>query len=142
MPVYSFYCPRHVEERTYSMASVPKWIKCSCGKRAKLGIPSRLTEMFVENKVVSDKTKQLFRYVFGKKKAAKIRTTRDIDANFQDFARRFPHLQPGYKRGKTYDLHSASDIKNLGTPIDTCRDPFPDTPITDERRNNPERRII
>ncbi len=123
------------------MSRIPKWVKCeTCGKRATLGLPSSLSSQFVKNASVNEKTRKLFEQVFGKKKASKIRTTADIDANFRDVARRYPHLMPGYKRGRNYNPDSAADMRELGHPGDVSRDPFPMEKITDDGRLNPERR--
>ena len=141
MPVYSFYCApkKHKTERFAPMSKIPKWIKCGeCGKRAKLGLSVNL-DGFVRNCVMSDKTRSGLRWAFGKKKAAKMRTTKDVDAALMDFAKRYPHLQPGYKRGKSYDLNSPADLRELGTPSYKLSDPFPEQQIRDDGRNNPEK---
>ncbi len=125
------------------MARVPKWVKCErCGRRATLGLPSSLAAQFVRNAAINEKTRDQFRFVFGKKKSSKFRTTADIDAAFQDVTRRYPHLAPGYRRGVKYDLSSAADLKKLGTPGEVSRDPFPRERITDSPRINPERRVM
>lgn len=140
MPVYAFYCPekKHLTERYAPMSKIPKWIKCEdCGDRAKLGLCP--TTGFIRNAVMSKKTKDGLRWAFGKKKAAKIQTTKDVDACLANVAKRYPHLMPGYKRGKTYDFNSATDMKELGTPSYKLSDPFPETQIRDARENQRER---
>lgn len=125
------------------MSRIPSWVVCErCGKRAKLGLPSSLTAQYVRNAAINQKTKDQFRYVFGKDKASKLRTTKDIDSAFTDFTKRYKHLAPGYVRGKQYDLNSAADLKSLGHPGEISRDPFPRSRISDDRRHNPERRIM
>ena len=140
MPIYSFYCSpsKHMTERFAPMSKIPKWIKCGeCDCRAHLGIAPTLS--FIRNAVLSRATKEGLRFAFGKKKAAKMQTTKDVDAALTDFARRYPHLQPGYSRKKTFDVNSAHDMKELGTPSYKLSDPFPETRITDEKRNHGER---
>jgi hypothetical protein len=140
VPVYAFYCPekKHLTERFAPMSKIPKWIKCEeCGERSNLGIAPTIG--FVRNAVMSQKTKDGLRWAFGKKKAKHIRTTKDVDACLSNVAKRYPHLMPGYKRGRTYDLNSASDMKELGTPSYKLSDPFPDTQIRDSRDNHGER---
>jgi hypothetical protein len=140
VPCYAFYCPskKHMTERYAPMSKIPKWIKCEeCGDRAKLGIAPTLG--FIRNAVLSKKTKEGLRFAFGKKKAAKMQTTKDVDNALLDFARRYPHLQPGYSRKKTFDVNSAHDMKELGTPTYKLSDPFPDTKISDDKRNHGER---
>ena len=118
------------------MSRIPAFILCErCGKRAKLGLAANLGQ-FVKNAQINDKTRDQFRYTFGKKKASAFRTTKDVDAAFQDFAGRYPHLQPGFKRGRKYDPRSASDMRALGTAQPTRRDPFPNERITPDRRCN------
>lgn len=125
------------------MSRIPKWVKCeTCGKRATLGLPSNLTAQFVKNAGINDKTRDQFRFVFGKDKADKFRTTKDIDGAFQDFTKRYPHLAPGYKRGEKYDLNSSADLRKLGNAGEISRDPFPREKITDDRRLNSERRVM
>ena len=130
------------------MSKIPSWIKCEgCSRRAKLGLPASLASQHVLNVAINEKTRKMFETVFGKKKAAKIRTTADIDACFRDVARRYPHLMPGYdknavrKHGLRYDPNSEADMRKLGSPYDVSRDPFPHEQITDDGRLNPERRI-
>ena len=140
MPCYAFYCPskKHLTERYAPMSKIPKWIKCEeCGDRAKLGIAPTIG--FIRNAVMSRKTKEGLRFAFGKKKAAAMRTTKDVDAALLDFARRYPHVQPGSSRKKTFDVNSAHDMKELGTPTYKLSDPFPDTKISDDKRNHGER---
>lgn len=118
-------------------------MKCeSCGKRAKLGLASNLLTSHVKDVPVSEKTRKLFERVFGKAKAAGIRTTKDVDACFRDVARRYPHLMPGYKRGERYDVRSDSDMRRLGHPGEMTRDPFPTEQITDRGDLHPERRMM
>lgn len=125
------------------MSRIPKWIKCGeCGKRATLGLPSNLAAQFVRDTGINDATRDQFRFVFGKDKASKFRTTKDIDAAFIDFTKRYKHLAPGYKRGEHYDLNSSADLKKLGHAGEISRDPFPRERITDDRRINPERRVM
>lgn len=140
MPQYSYYCQpkKHLTERVAPMSKIPAWIKCEeCGKRAKLGIAPTIG--FIRNAVMSRKTKEGLRFAFGKKKAAAMRTTKDVDAALYDFQGRYRHLMPNYKRGRTYDLNSEHDRKELGFPSFKLSDPFPDTQITDEKRNHGER---
>ena len=120
------------------MSKIPAWIKCEeCGKRAKLGIAPTIG--FIRNAVMSKATKDGLRFAFGKKKAAAMRTTKDVDAALVNFQGRYKHLMPGYDRKKTYDLNSEHDRKELGFPSFKLSDPFPDTRITDEKRNHGER---
>jgi hypothetical protein len=141
MPVYPFYCPapeKHITERYAPMSKIPKWIKCEeCGKRAKLGIAPTLG--FIRNAVMGQKTKDGLRWAFGKEKAARIRTSKDVDACLTSVAKRYKHLMPGYDRKKTYDLNSAHDLKELGTPSYKLSDPFPEQQISDSRENHGER---
>jgi hypothetical protein len=124
------------------MSRIPKRIRCTkCERWAKLGLTVNL-QAYVRGAAVNDKTRDLFRHVFGKEKASKIKTTKDIDANFQDVAKRYPHLMPGFKRGRKYDPNSASDMRDLGNPGDVSRDPFPQERITDDGRLNAERRVM
>lgn len=138
MPMYSFYCQKHHEtERVASIHKVPGWVKCRCGRRAKLGLaPSIHLTGAVKNAPLDRKQREMYARVFGKKKASKMRTTADVEANLTDFACRYPHLMPGYKRGRSYDLNSSSDVASLGIPGDRLSDPFPDAQITEEKRNN------
>lgn len=131
------------------MARMPKWVKCAtCKRRATLGLPSNLSAQFVRNANINEKTRKLFEQVFGKKKAAKIRSTGDVDACFRDVARRYPHLMPGYdrqavrKHGKKYDPRSEADMRELGHPGDISHDPFPHDNITETRDMHPERRVM
>jgi hypothetical protein len=124
------------------MAHIPKWVKCvECGGRATLGLSTGLLTSHVRNAAINQKTKDIFRFVFGSKKASKLKTTKDIDAAFRDVARRYPHLMPGYKRGERYDARSDSDMSRLGAPDVSSCDPFPKEKITDCRGLNPERRM-
>jgi hypothetical protein len=143
--MYYFYCLKkdgngwkHVTPRMASIHNIPKWAKCeTCGKRASLGLaPGGVTTGAVKNLPLDRKQRELYRHVFGKKKAAKMRTTADVEANLYDFTSRYPHLAPGYKRGKSYDMNSMKDLRELGIPGDRLRDPFPDTSITEEKRNH------
>jgi len=116
MPVYTFYHGKHQTERMAPMEAIPKRVKCSVCKRgwAKLGM-SLLADQFVRGRAMNDKTKKQFRYVFGKKKYLRNETTRDIDAAFEDFHRRYPHLSPpgasrrdpdpGVRITEGYDTH-------------------------------------
>lgn len=122
------------------MARMPKTCTCECGRKAKLGLPHGNLQSFVRGAAINDKTKDQFRWTFGKKKSRALRTTKDIDARFTDFAGRYPHLQPGYKRGKKYDPRSAADMAQIGRPGDIARDPFPREKITDDVRMYSERR--
>lgn len=143
MPQYFFYCPnkngegwKHVTPRVASIHKIPKSVKCeSCGKRATLGLAPTMAS-FELNRRMSDKTKRDYRWAFGKKKASKMETTADVDAALMDFTRRYPHLAPGYVRGRSYDLNSTSDMASLGMPGDRLADPFPTQDVTEERRNN------
>ncbi len=119
------------------MSKIPRSIMCgSCGRKAKLGIAPTIG--FIRNAVMSQKTKDGLRFAFGKKKAAKMQTTKDVDAALYDFTKRYKHLAPGYKRGETYDLNSMADLKRLGTPSYRLSDPFPGTKIRDDGRNHGE----
>lgn len=66
-------------------------------------------------------------------------TTADVDLALRDVARRYPHLQPGYKRGRKYDPKSDADMRDLGTPSYKLSDPFGSVQISDDGRNHPER---
>ncbi len=140
MPIYAFYCAdaKHLTERYAPMSKIPKWVKCeACGDRAKLGLAPTIG--FIRNAVLSRKTKEGLRFAFGKKKAGKMQTTKDVDAALYDFQGRYKHLMPNYKRGRTYDLNSESDKKDLGLPSFKLSDPFPDAKISDDGRNQAER---
>lgn len=122
------------------MSRIPKWIKCeTCGKRAKLGLACNLGS-FVRGATLSQKTKDGLRLPFGKKKAAQMQTTKDVDAALVDFQGRYKHLMPGYKRGRTYDLKSEHDRKELGFPSFKLSDPFPEQHITESRQTNTQSR--
>lgn len=140
MPVYAFYHKSHVNERYAPMSKIPKRIKCSCGKAwAKLGLAINLGS-FVRNAAINQKTKEGLRWAFGKKKASGMRTTKDVDAALSDVARRYPHLMPGFKRGRKYDPRSATDMKELGTPSYKLGDPFPEQGITEGRNTSTKER--
>lgn len=143
MPMYFFYCLKkgggwkHLTPRVASIHKTPKWVKCeTCGKRASLGLAPVAAHGAVKNAPLDRKQKEMYRHVFGSKKAAKMQTTADVEANLFNFTSRYPHLAPGYKRGESYDMNSMADLRKLGIPGDRLRDPFPETSITEERRNN------
>jgi len=101
------------------MAKIPRRVKCSVCKKgwAKLGMSFNL-DAYVRGRAISDKTKRDFRYVFRRDQVKRLETTRDIDACFSDFHRRYPHLPP---------------------PGPIRRDPHPEIRLKDKPGNNPER---
>jgi hypothetical protein len=111
MPVYSFYHGSHENERVASMSKIPKRIKCSCGEGwAKLGMSFGQTG-FVRGAAINDKTKRDFKHVF--KRGTRLETTRDVDAAFSDFSRRYPHLPPpGPQRRDPFPLERLGDNPN------------------------------
>ena len=118
MPIYAYYHGSHMSERVAPMSKIPRRIKCSCGEGwAKLGMSFNL-DAFVRGRALGDKTRRDFKPIF--KKGQKLETTRDVDAAFADFQRRYPHLPP---------------------PGPCRRDPFPTTHLGDLRENNGESRI-
>lgn len=92
--------------------------------------------MFVKGRVLNEKSRKQFRWAFGKKKYPGIQTVKDVDRNLEDFTMRYPHLAPGYRKGKTYEAGSRHDMKSLGHADIIRKDPFPGVQITDERRNH------
>lgn len=124
MPMYSFFHGKHVTERHASMDSIPKRVKCSVCKRgwAKLGMSFNL-DAFVRNRPMNAKTKKDFRYVFGKKIRERMETTGDVDAGFEDFERRYPHLgRPGPMRREPFRHLQLADRE------DNYRNPARDNP--------------
>lgn len=116
MPHYDYRCQNgHVEEQFHSMLSAPDRVSCKvCHKTARKLI-ARAQTTFVHGKAMNSKSKDQFRFTFGKKKSSRIETTRDVDRCFDDFHRRYPHL--GHPGGQRHD-------------------PFPSVDITDERGVN------
>jgi len=116
MPIYSFFHGEHQTERVAPMSKIPKRIKCGVCKKgwAKLGMSFNL-DAFVRDRAMSDKTKGQFKPLF--RKGQRLETTRDVDAAFADFSRRYPHLPP---------------------PGPCRRDPFPLERLGDDRNNHGE----
>ena len=120
MPDYRFFCEKkHTTERHASMASIPKWIKCRrCGRRAKLGMSFNL-DAYVRNRAMNDKTKEQFRWAFDKKTRERMENTGHVDAAFDDFHRRYPHLRrPDAYRGDPLPTVNVRDERGMHGEFD------------------------
>lgn len=95
MPIYSFYHGDHKTERHASITKIPKRVKCEICKKAwaKLGMSYNL-DSFVRGRAMNDKTRKDFRHLVTRDQYRQMSTTRDVDAAFADFSRRYPHLRP------------------------------------------------
>lgn len=92
------------------------WIVC-CPKCDPA--PKPVEAPYIGGVTLSDRTRDQFRPALGKKRAAKLQTAGDVEKELWDFSRRYPHLQKGYKKGRTYDTNSEADVKSLGR-IENC----------------------
>ena len=98
MPSYDFKCARgHTVEKFFTIARVPAAVRCvSCRKRAGRLIAA---VQCTGGLAMSEKSRLLYKPVFGGKAMREVHTAGDVDRKLSEFHARYPHLgHPGPMR--------------------------------------------